>query len=180
MLKFTAPMKKSNPDGNARGLRCCFAFLLFFTIAGVLASVSFANPSKEVVIDSKTGLMWQKGDSYHELKKGLNWYEALEYIDKKNAEKFAGYSDWRLPSMKELAALWRASGAVKSKDGEPVGLPETFADGGSYYLWSGDERGLDNAWYFGLGQKEEYFNLKDLGDLDQGVKMVRSPDKAGG
>ena len=26
---------------------------------------------------------------------------------------------------------------------------------------------------FGLGFKEEYFNLKDLGDLDQGVKMVR-------
>jgi hypothetical protein len=48
-----------------------------------------------------------------------------------------------------------------------------FASGGSYYLWTGTERNLDNAWYFGLGQREDYWNLKDLGDLDQGVKMVR-------
>jgi len=40
-------------------------------------------------------------------------------------------------------------------------------------LWTAKERGLENAWYFGLGFKEEYFNLKDLGDLGQGVKMVR-------
>ena len=39
--------------------------------------------------------------------------------------------------------------------------------------YPGNERNLDNAWYFGLGQKEDYFNLKELGDLDQGVKMVR-------
>ncbi|MCH7649830.1 MAG: UvrD-helicase domain-containing protein [Nitrospinae bacterium] len=58
-------------------------------------------------------------------------------------------------------------------DGEPIGLPQVFASGGSYYLWTGTERNLNNAWYFGLGQREDYWNLKDLGDLDQGVKMVR-------
>ncbi len=174
-------MKNSNPGGNAHRLLCILAFLLL-TIAG--ADLCFADPSlkgkSDVVVDAQTGLMWQKADSYHELKQGMNWYEALEYIDKKNAEQFAGYSDWRLPTMKELSELWSEEKAVKSKDGEPLGLSEAYAGGGSYYLWSGDERGLDNAWYFGLGQKEEYFNLKDLGDLDQGVKMVRDPKKAGG
>ena len=67
-----------------------------------------------------------------------------------------------------------SSGKIKSKDAETLGLPSGFTNGGSYYLWTGDERGLDHAWYFGLGNKENYFNLKDLADMEQGVKMVYS------
>ena len=127
----------------------------------------------ETVADKNSGLSWQQGDSYHELKKGINWYQALEYVDSKHAEKFAGFDDWRLRTLKELKSLYDASCPIKSKDGERIRLPESFRNGGSYYLWTSTERGLENAWYFGLGFKEEYFNLKDLGDLDQGVKMVR-------
>lgn len=144
--------------------------------------VSYADPSTghrfeskgEVVVDQRSGLMWQSDDSYHELKKGLNWYDALEYVDRKNTQKFAGHSDWRLPTLEELNNLWDASRPVTSKDGERIGLPKEFEGKGSYYLWTSDERGLDNVWYFGLGHKENYFNLKDLGDLDQGVKLVRT------
>ncbi len=121
--------------------------------------------------------MWQKADSFHELKKGMTWYDALEYVDKKNTGKFGGHSDWRLPQMQELSTLWDKRRPGLSKDGEPIGLPQAFTSGGSYYLWSGDERNLDNVWYFGLGQREDYFNLKELGDLDQGVKMVRDIKK---
>ena len=81
-----------------------------------------------------------------------------------------------MPSLTELNNLWLSSGKVKSKDNETLGLASEFQSGGSYYLWTGEERGLDHAWYFGLGQKENYFNLKDLADLDQGVKMVRQRD----
>ncbi len=128
----------------------------------------------ETVTDSKTGLMWQKGDSFLELKKGVTWYDALEYVDRKNAEKFGGFSDWRLPTMKEWNALWDRTRPSKSKDTEAIGLPAEFTGGGSYYVWSADERGLDNAWYFGLGHKENYFNLKELADLEQGARLVRN------
>ena len=136
-------------------------------------SARFTADSKGAVLDSQTGLMWQKTDSYHDRKKGMNWYQALEYVDSKNSEKFAGHSDWRLPTLEELRQLWDPNRPAESKDGDPIGLPGVFASGGSYYLWTGTERNLDNAWYFGLGQREDYWNLKDLGDLDQGVKMVR-------
>lgn len=156
-------------------------FLTLLLVLSIGVSPVMADPdarfkpgSSGTVEDQKTGLMWQAADSYHELKKGLNWYQALEYVDRKNVEKFGGYSDWRLPTLDELRGLWDPRLPTKSKDGEPIGLSTAFKDGGSYYLWTRDERNLDNAWYFGLGQREDYFNLKELGDLDQGVKMVRN------
>ena len=68
-------------------------------------SARFTVDPKGTVLDSRTGLMWQKNDSYHDKKTGMNWYEALEYVDGKNSEKFAGYNDWRLPTLDELTAI---------------------------------------------------------------------------
>ena len=79
-----------------------------------------------------------------------------------------------MPTLQELNHLWVPSRHLKSKEGELLGLPTEFKGGGSYYIWTANERGMDNAWYLGLGQKEQYFNLKDLSDLDQSVKMVRN------
>ncbi|MFT4579872.1 MAG: hypothetical protein ACI8PD_000420 [Nitrospinales bacterium] len=148
-------------------------FLVLLSFPNLVRAEPFKDNSNGTVTDESTGLVWQKGDSFHDLKKGLNWYEALEYVTSKKYQKFAGHDDWRLPTLNELNNLWQSSGKVKSKDDETLGLAPEFQKGGSYYIWTGEERGLDHAWYFGLGQKENYFNLKDLADLEQGVKIVR-------
>ena len=153
------------------------AFLAVLSFPSLIWAEPFKDNNNGTVTDESTGLVWQKGDSFHDLKKGLNWYDALEYVTLKNSQKFAGYDDWRLPSLNELNNLWQSSGKVKSKDDETLGLAPEFQKGGSYYIWTGEERGLDHAWYFGLGQKENYFNLKDLADLEQGAKMVRAHKK---
>lgn len=56
---------------------------------------------KNVVIDSTTGLMWQKeyvGD-------GISWGEALSYCQGLNDENYANHNDWRLPNKNELISL---------------------------------------------------------------------------
>ena len=152
--------------------------LAVWIATGTSWAASYEDNGNGTVTDETSGLLWQQADSYHEFKKGMNWYEALEYVALKNSKKFAGFGDWRLPTRDELKSLYDQSRPVKSKDGERIGLPPMFKSGGSYYLWTTNERGLDNAWYFGLGFKEDYFNLKELGDLDQGVKMVRGKPTA--
>ncbi len=53
------------------------------------------------VTDKATGRMWSKADSG----KGMNWKEALAWVQKLNAEKYLGYNDWRMPDIKELQSI---------------------------------------------------------------------------
>ena len=61
----------------------------------------FTNNGDGTIIDTATGLMWSESDS----SKGMNWQEALEWIQQKNTENYLGYSDWRLPNAKELQSI---------------------------------------------------------------------------
>ncbi|MBN1956947.1 MAG: DUF1566 domain-containing protein, partial [Desulfuromonadales bacterium] len=55
----------------------------------------------QVVLDQATGLMWQQSASA-DLIRGP---AVQEYIQQINAQKHAGFADWRLPTIEELAAL---------------------------------------------------------------------------
>jgi hypothetical protein len=61
----------------------------------------FHDNKDGTITDRATGLMWSQSDS----SQGMNWQDALAWVQKKNAEKFLGHDDWRLPSVKELQSV---------------------------------------------------------------------------
>lgn len=61
----------------------------------------FRDNRDGTITDRATGLMWSKGDSG----RGMNWEEALAWVQQKNAEKHLGHNDWRLPNVKELQSI---------------------------------------------------------------------------
>ncbi len=64
------------------------------------SNILVRDRAKEVVIDSKTHLMWQDNSDAKTVKK--NWQGAKGYCQNLS---FAGYHDWRLPDINELLSI---------------------------------------------------------------------------
>jgi hypothetical protein len=62
---------------------------------------NFTDNGNGTITDRATGLMWSQTDSGT----GMNWQDALAWVQKKNSEKYLGYTDWRLPNAKELESI---------------------------------------------------------------------------
>lgn len=76
----------------------------------------FHDNNDGTVSDKATALMWQKADD----DVALDWKSALEYAA---SSELAGYSDWRLPSIKELQSIVdynRGPAATNSPAIDPV------------------------------------------------------------
>jgi hypothetical protein len=61
----------------------------------------FHDNADGTITDRATDLMWSKPDSGA----GMNWQEALAWVQQLNATNYLGHHDWRLPSAKELQSL---------------------------------------------------------------------------
>ena len=103
----------------------------------------FEDNSDGTVSDHATGLMWQKSGSGGP----LNYGKAKGYISKLNQKQFAGYSNWRLPTIEELISLLEL-------DKQSCGLYiNSIFDKKQYWCWSASERSPYSVWlvYFNYG-----------------------------
>jgi len=132
---------------------------------------------ESVVTDSATGLMWQQSDS--ELWSKLwaityygnySWKGAKDLVWTVNSKGYAGYKDWRLPTLEEAASLLNPS-KTNGRHIDPI-----FSDK-QYCIWTGDECGPKNAWLVDFMNGMIYW--KGVGSFEGmgSVRLVRSVNK---
>ncbi|MBL1214363.1 MAG: DUF1566 domain-containing protein [Ignavibacteriae bacterium] len=74
-------------------------FFVFYVRGNATYGINnFSNNGDGTISDNATGLMWMQNDS----QSGMNWEDALSFAENLD---FAGYSDWRLPNVKELQSI---------------------------------------------------------------------------
>ena len=144
----------------------------------------FLSNGDGTITDLATGLMWSQVDSGV----GLNWEEALAYVQDLNDQNYLGYSDWTLPNAKELQSIVdydRSPDATSSAAIAPIfnATSITNEDGerdwGHY--WSGTTHvtamGGQSAVYIAFGRGLGYMNGQFI-DV-HGAGCQRSDPKTG-
>jgi hypothetical protein len=100
---------------------------------------------EKVVVDDATGLMWHQPGS----RKYMRYRKAKKWVVKLNRKGYAGYSDWRLPTVEEAASLLEPS---KRNYIDPV-----FSNK-QEWIWTGDRYGSLGAWVVSLCNGSVYWN----------------------
>ncbi len=96
----------------------------------------------KVVMDHTTGLMWHQSGSF----KNMSWRRAKKWVGELNKQGYAGFLDWRLPTLEEAVSLLEP----EKKSGNQFVDPVFDKTQGS--IWSCDSSvtdgslSLDNAW----------------------------------
>ena len=88
-----------------------------------------------VVIDYACGLMWQQSGSRNK----ITLKEAKDYVRQLNRNSYAGFSDWRMPTIEELASL------LEPSTGGTRLIDEAF-DPQQQWCWSSDKKPTRDAW----------------------------------
>ncbi|WYD81473.1 MAG: DUF1566 domain-containing protein [Candidatus Electrothrix gigas] len=135
------------------------------------------------VTDTKTGLMWKRcseGLSGVNCEQGkVERYLFDEAVEKFKNVKYAGYADWRLPSIDELKTLLYCSKGVMKDSGrcdrgseKPTINQQAFPNTDKWAYWSGSPYAgnSDYAWYvYFLNGISNYGNR-----INFAVRLVRS------
>jgi hypothetical protein len=117
----------------------------------------------KVVVDNATELMWHQNgsDNY------MNWDKAKEWVRTLNSWGYAGYHDWRLPTVEEAASL------LESSKSNNLYIDPVFSNK-QEWIWTGDTRnGSEAAWLVGFDVGGVFWGHVDDYD-DCFVRPVRS------
>ena len=101
----------------------------------------------KVVVDNATGLMWHQNGSdntmlWDKARDGvIIAYGAKEWVEDLNSEEgYAGYQDWRLPTLEEAASLLESSEKNRDLYIDPVFSKKQG------WIWTGDKFDSEAAW----------------------------------
>lgn len=178
----------------------------------------FVDNGDGTITDNATGLMWAQDDSGSEYAEGfdyttldfldadgdgllvpadtdmvgaMTWEEALSYVEALNAAEYLGYSDWRLPNVKEIHSLMDYS-KTPAVDGvatidsvfNSTAIANENGDTDYPFYWSGTTHATDGDSAYGVAGSYVAFGRamgysEDLGSwIDvHGAGAQRSDEK---
>ncbi len=108
----------------------------------------FVDNGDGTVTDHETQLMWKQTDSYQDTSKWLNWFDSLSYIRDLNNSKFAGFDNWRLPTLDEAEGLYDEEFPLRDMDRLEIHLDASFSPGGGFSTWTSKESAHSTAAVF--------------------------------
>lgn len=117
-----------------------------------------------VIRDTRTGLFWEKKTpagtgGLHDVSNTFTWCQAIgdatpstpcagnteSWVTQVNAQKFAGYSDWRIPTAGELQSILLAPCPISPACVDPIFSPLNATGSGAAPYWSSSETTLLDA-----------------------------------
>jgi hypothetical protein len=113
----------------------------------------------KVVIDQASSLMWQRSGSL----KQLNYKKAKEWIEELNRKGYAGFYDWRLPTLEEAMSLMEAEPKKQEGKYNYWYYVDPIFNKKQYIIWTSDllkgQNQTLSVWFpFGCCTSQEFDN----------------------
>ena len=135
----------------------------------------FKDNNDGTVTDLQEGLMWKKIDLYQEKKIWSSWEESQKLIASFNKEAYAKYSDWRLPTRKELKSLYEEDKKVPWKyywTENVIHIDPIFGYSHCCF-WSSELYKDKYAWGFNYIGGKDYPSMKGGGQYHLSLSTIR-------
>ena len=117
---------------------------------------------EEVVIDRTTGLMWQQAASAQP----MLFRHAQAWIEHLNQCGYAGFHDWRMPTLAEAMTLMEQAPNARGLYLDPIFKVEQRA-----WMWTAERGQGDLAWYVNFNYG--YSQLNRIKSTHNTVRAVR-------
>ena len=95
----------------------------------------FTDNGDGSILDSETGLIWAKEDSWPVAQDWLNFQESLQFVDDMNKKDYLGFHDWRIPEREEIEKIFMADSTIMARSNNEIHLDPLFAPGGGNASW---------------------------------------------
>ena len=100
----------------------------------------FIEGDSETIIDGAKRLVWLKKDTWQLAGKWMAQRQVIEFAGNLNRQRFAGFSDWRLPTTVEAKSLFDKKQKNSDNMGQTIYLSDLFEPGCGFLCWTSDVR----------------------------------------
>ena len=135
----------------------------------------FIVADSDTIIDGAKRLVWLKKDTWQMAGKWMAQRQVIEFAGSLNRKRFAGFSNWRLPTTVEAKSLFDKKQKNSDHMGKVIYLSDLFDPGCGLTCWTKtlnkSDKGLVIRFHFYNGD----YKWHTIGLRSHGVRAVRNP-----